>query len=252
MFSPEPILKDHGIVLRWYPVTDTSRIVIWFTEHHGRVATIVRGSQRPKSWVLGQYDLFYTCEVLFYAKAKEDLHALRECYPLETRSAFRQDWQACAGASFVCDVLGKITPSREAAPLLYHQATKVLDLLAENGHSSALLLWFELQVLRDLGVAPDLSASGGGPFLFDVPAGVLRSGVPASSEVQPLSPGALTCFRELLDQQDPGRVRRLKLLPAQVRELSDHLQRFTQWHLDLDLRSRHHALTAETPLAVSA
>ena len=246
MFSSDPILKDHGIVLRWYPVTDTSRIVIWFTEHHGRVATLVRGSQRPKSWVLGQYDLFYTCEVLFYARAKEDLHALRECYPLKTRAPFRNDWQACAGASFVCDLLSKITPSREAAPLLYHQANRVLDVLAEHGPSAALLLWFEVQALKDLGVAPDLSAQGTGPYLFDVPSGILRSNVPASSEIQPISPGALSCFRDFLNQSDPDRVRRLKLLPDQIRELQEHLSRFTSWHLDLDLRSRAKALPLQS------
>lgn len=239
----DPILKDHGIVLRWYPVTDTSRIVIWFTAEHGRVATLVRGSQRPKSWVLGQYDLFYTCELLFYARANEDLHALRECSPLLRRSSFRQNWQACAGASFICDLLSRLTPSRASAPVLFEQAGRVLDLLAEQGASPALLLWFELQALRDLGVTPDLSEPITTSAVFDVPQGRLRDASAAGgAQAYPLTPGSLNCLRQLLDQPDPQRARRLKLLPAQITELADHLHRFTQWHLDLDLRSRARAL----------
>lgn len=243
----EPILKDHGIVLRWYPVTDTSRIVIWFTEKHGRVATLARGSQRPKSWVLGQYDLFYTCEVLFYARAREDLHPLRECYPLEQRERFRREWRACAGASFVCDLLSRLTPSREAAPLLYQQATRTLDLLHAEGPSAPLLFWFELQALRDLGVLPDLSAETQPGLQFDVASGRIRSGSDAAgTESQPITPGTLTCLRQLTELTVPDRVKRLRLLPEQIRELAGHLNRFTSWHLDLDLRSRSHALNALT------
>lgn len=237
------ILKDHGIVLRWYPVTDTSRIVIWFTAEHGRVATLVRGSQRPKSWVLGQYDLFYTCELLFYARAKEDLHPLRECSPLEPRTAFRNDWKACAAASYVCDLLSRLTPPRAAAPVLYHQATRTLDLLAARGASAALLFWFELQALRDLGLTPDVSGEPREGVVFDVSRGkIIPQSPSAAPDAAPISPGAILCLQQLLGQSDPSRATRLRLLPKQVNELAGHLDRFTSWHLDLDLRSRSRAL----------
>jgi DNA repair protein RecO (recombination protein O) len=241
----DPILKDQGITLRWYPVTDTSRIVIWFTAAHGRVATLVRGSQRPKSWVLGQYDLFYTCEILFYARAKDELHPLRECSPLQRREGFRQDYRACAGASFICDLLSRLTPSREAAPVLYEQATRCLDLLCQQGPSPALLLWFELQALKDLGVAPDLSSEIREDLMFDVAEGKIRprSDTPVNAkDIAPITPAAVICLQQLLAQPDPARVLRLRLFPGQVTELAHHLQRFTAWHLDLDLRSRSRAL----------
>ena len=106
----DPVVSDEALVLRWFPVTDTSRVVVWFTARHGRISTLIKGSQRPKSWLLGQYDLFYTCELLFYAKANEDLHMIRECAPLAPRSGLRQNWRACAAASFVADLLYRISP----------------------------------------------------------------------------------------------------------------------------------------------
>ena len=243
MSSSDPILKDRGLVLRWYPVTDTSRIVIWFTRQYGRVATLARGSQRPKSWVLGQFDLFYTCEVLFYARAREDLHPLRECSPLARRSNFRYDWRACAGASFVCDLLSRLTPPRASAPVLYEQAARTLDLLCEQGISPALLFWFELQALRDLGVAPDYALPEAAQLYFDIPQGRLRAHPGEDQRLTPpLTRGSLTCLQELLGTSEPSRLSRLRLLPEQVSEIADHLQEFTRWHLDLDLRSRARAL----------
>ena len=55
----------------------------------GPVTTVVKGAVRPKSAFLGQYDLNYTCEIVYYSRAKGELHALRECSPLSTRPVRR-------------------------------------------------------------------------------------------------------------------------------------------------------------------
>ena len=81
------ILKDEAIALRMHPFGNTSRIVVWLTQTHGKLATLVKGSQRDRSGFLGQYDLFYTCEILFYAREQRNLHVLKECAPLDVRAA---------------------------------------------------------------------------------------------------------------------------------------------------------------------
>ena len=72
------ILKDDAIVLRIYPFGNTSRSVVWLTRQHGKIVTLAKGSQRPGSALLGQFDLFYTCEVLFYAREQRQVHILKE------------------------------------------------------------------------------------------------------------------------------------------------------------------------------
>ena len=88
------ILKDQAIALRIHPFGNTSRIVVWLSQSYGKLATLVKGSQREKSGFLGQYDLFYTCELLFYAREQRNLHILKECTPLVLRPSFRSDWRA--------------------------------------------------------------------------------------------------------------------------------------------------------------
>lgn len=242
-----PILKDHGIVLRWFPVTDTSRVVVWFTERHGRLSTLIKGSQRSKSWMLGQYDLFYTCEVLFYGRAREDLHILRECSPVERRSAFRRQWRCCAGASFVADLLYRVSPPLAAASPLYALATRTLDQLSGQAEP-ALLFWFELHLLRGLGVVPELTAADSGTGLFlDIEAGrIVPAGGGRSPRSAPVSGGVLALMRRLLELEEPASALRLKFRPEQIRELAGHLERFTAWHLDVSLPSRGLALDLMT------
>ncbi|MDF3129990.1 DNA repair protein RecO [Kiritimatiellaeota bacterium B1221] len=238
-----PIVKDEALVLRWFPVTDSSRVVVWFTTKYGRISTLIKGSQRPKSWLLGQYDLFYTCELLFYARSNEDLHMIRECYPINRRPAFRNNWRACAGASFVSDLLYRISPPMAVANELYTFATQTLDHLEAGNINPALLFWFELKVLDDLGLAPDLSQDFPHPFVFDY-----RSGRPLPTdqnihpESLPLSRGCLSLLRNFLEMDSPEQAIRLRLQTDQIREISRHLDRFSEWHLDLRLPSRAKAL----------
>ena len=93
------ILKTTALALRFYPFSNTSRIVAWLTPDQGRIATMVKGSQRPRSLFLGQYDLFYTCELLYHRRERGGLHIARECSPLKWREGLRRDWRAAAAAS---------------------------------------------------------------------------------------------------------------------------------------------------------
>jgi recombinational DNA repair protein (RecF pathway) len=127
---------------------------------------------------------------------------------------------------------------------LYRQATLALDELCGQGFSPATLFWFELQALKDLGVAPDLKAPDSNRLWFDAAAGgIVTGGRESGSECAPLSAGTLQCLRTLLECETPSVLRRLRLSQPQIREIAGHLHRFTRWHLDLDLRSRTHALT---------
>lgn len=244
--SRDPIVKDEGIVLRWFPVTDTSRIVLWFTKNHGRISTIIRGSQRAKSWSLGQFDLFYTCELLFYIRAKDDLQILRECYPLAPRSHFRSNWTSCAGASFISDILYRMTPRLVPDIGLYRLATGLLDLFDTQSPTPLHVFWFELQVLKIIGLEPNLDFSKKVPILFDPQSGSVierKEDTFHRSEARPATEGAIAIMRMLLQTEDPARLNRIRPFPDQVIEVEHHLDAFTRWHLDLEMESRRHALS---------
>ena len=149
------IVKDQGIVLRTVPFGNTSQIVLWLTADGGKLATAAKGSRRPKSPFLGQYDLFYTCELLYYARAPRGLHILKECTPLAPRPALRRDWRACAVASYAVSLFDRVLPDGPADPALYRLLDDTLDALADRTPGPAFLPRFELRFLRTLGLAPD-------------------------------------------------------------------------------------------------
>ena len=105
------IIKTEGIVLAIRPWSRTSHIVTWLTPDHGCVTTLVKGAVRPKSAFLGQYDLFYTCDLLYYARATADLHALRETTPRVMRESLRGRWRETALAGYAAGLAKDLAPA---------------------------------------------------------------------------------------------------------------------------------------------
>lgn len=150
------IAKTEATVLRWFPVSETSRVVSWLTPDRGRLATLMKGALRPKSAFLGQYDLFQTCELLYYVKPHEGLMITREVSPIKTRARLRTDWRACGVASYLAGLVSRLTPPEAAHTELFHLLNDSLDELADEGACAPLLFWFELRLMQVLGLAPRL------------------------------------------------------------------------------------------------
>lgn len=248
------ICKTEAIVLRWYPVSETSRVVSWLTPDGGRIATMVKGSQRPKSAFLGQYDLFHTCELLYYTRERETLPIARECAPLKPRDALRTDWRACAIASYLAGLIGRITPQDAAHPELYRLLDEALDDLAAGGGSAPVLFWYELRLMGSLGLAPRLQhCTGCGR---EVAPGARRAGFAYArggivcpecraregSEQVPIAPDVMALLGAWQQARSARSARTTQCSVRQLDALENLLGLFLAYHLDVSLTGRRVAL----------
>ena len=152
------IIKTDGIVLAIHPWSRTSHIVTWLTPDHGCVTTLVKGAVRPKSAFLGQYDLFYTCDLLYYARARGDMHALRETTPRNLRESLRGRWRETAIAGYAAGLVKDLAPANGESAAWFEFMSALLDRLETNDLRPLLeLVRLEMDVLRLAGWSPDFS-----------------------------------------------------------------------------------------------
>ena len=155
-------IKTEAVCLGIRPWSRTSHVVSWLSPA-GKVTTLVKGAVRPKSFFLGQYDLNYTCEILYYARGKGELRALRECAPLNLREPLRGDFRALALAGYFRELVGELAPAGEECRAWYDLLTETLDRLAEGAGAGGVARYvracvlFELAALRIAGLQPDFS-----------------------------------------------------------------------------------------------
>jgi DNA repair protein RecO (recombination protein O) len=250
------IVKTQAIVLRYVPVSNTSRVVSWMTRDAGKIATMIKGSLRPRSHFLGQYDLFYTCELLYYLRSRRELYIARECSPLKMRSAFRHDWRAAASASYAVDLVGRICPPLAPHPTLYLLLDGLLDTLEQFRASAPLLFWFELKLLDELGLTPRLQhcVACGKKLLpgtrnarLSYAHGGIRCGQclahqednhPAS---MPVTAGCLATLQGWQRSQNARMALSTRVTPGQRKSIRMLLGAFLRYHLDTPLKSRRTA-----------
>ena len=161
--------KTEAICLRIAPWSRTSHVVQWLTPA-GRLATSVKGAVRPKSAFLGQYDLNYTCDIVYYTRARNELHALRECAPSSTRDSLRECLPALLAAEHFRALAGELAPDGEEASewfcLLAGALDRLVGIAARKGGDmhvelAAELLEYELAALGLSGLEPGIEAKSG-------------------------------------------------------------------------------------------
>ncbi len=249
----EPLEKDVALALRIAPWSNTSRMVLWLGRRNGRIATMVKGSQRPKSFFLGQYDLFYTCDLVFYRRERGGMHLLRECAPLDLREGLRGNWRASAIASYAADVVARALQDEAPAPGVFDLLAAAWDELAAHGLSAGILSWFELHLMAELGLEPSLARCVGcgqdvtrarGAGFSCARGGVLcrRCGASRDGAPEPAAPDTLALLRSWRQAPRPGAARRIVASARQQREAERLVGRFLRHHLDLRLPSRDAAL----------
>ena len=153
------IIKTEGIVLAIRPWSRTSHVVTWLTPDRGCVTTLVKGAVRPKSAFLGQYDLFYTCDLLYYARATADLHALREAVPRILREDLRGRWRETALAGYAAGLAKDLAPANGEAAAWFTFLDFLLSRLENPNGLNPLqeLVRLEMEILKLAGWSPDFS-----------------------------------------------------------------------------------------------
>lgn len=123
------------------------------------MTTLVKGAVRPKSAFLGQYDLFYTCELIYYARASGELHAIREACAENMREWMRGDFRATALASYAAHLVREHCPHGTEAAEWFALLERTLDGLNGCQALEGALVAFETGFLALAGLSPDFSGA---------------------------------------------------------------------------------------------
>ncbi len=194
-----------GLILRTRPLTETSLIVNWLTPDLGRISTVAKGARRPKSAFAGKLDLFYTADFSFQRSRRSDLHTLREVKLRETHPALRHELGYLQQAAYCSTLIEQVTETETPLPAVYDLLRALLAHLPQQVPQPQTLFAFEIKLLHELGLAPDVTQSQ-------------------------LTPGTRQIVGAFTVGDWPA-VARLKLSEAQARELRHFLHGFLIFHL---------------------
>src|SRR5690349_369684 len=151
------IEKATGLILRTHPLTETSLIVHWLTAEFGRLATVAKAARRPKSPFRGKLDLFYRANFSFSRSRSSELHNLREVSLLETYSFLRKELAYLQQAAYCARLIEQVSETETPLGQMFELLQSLLQALPGHPPRPQTVFGFELKLLRELGLEPDLA-----------------------------------------------------------------------------------------------
>lgn len=142
-----------AFVLHSYPYKETSLIIDLFTRDYGRVALIAKGAKRPHSQLRGVLQTFQPLSSSWVGKSElrtlTDAEWVGGMLPLEK--------SALLCGFYLNELLVKLLARDDAHPALFDHYVSTLNQLAHNEPAPIVLRKFERALLKETGVAADLT-----------------------------------------------------------------------------------------------
>jgi hypothetical protein len=160
--------------------------------------------------------LFYLADFSFSRSSRSELHTLREVSLRETHSGLRKDLGLLQQAAYCAALVERATETETPLPEVFDLMVGLLRHILAHPPRPQSVLSFELKLLAELGLKPDLATSQ-------------------------LKPGTRQLVKALTENDWPA-IACLKLSNDEVTELRQFLHGFLQYHLGGVLKGRASAL----------
>jgi DNA repair protein RecO (recombination protein O) len=212
-----------------HPWSESSLVGSIFCRDFGKVAVVAKGARRPKSPFEAALDLLSVCRVVFIEKSGDSLNILTEAKLSRRFRTYGGQLLRLYCAYYLAELLEKLTDQRDPHSELFDVAQDTLRKLEEpEVEIRAVVLRFELQLLRLLGHLPSLRKCAQCGDLVDSSTGWLTYG--------PLASGVLcsTCS---------AGGRQLMRVPASVRDCIEFFATDSWSTLSLTSFPREHRAT---------
>jgi len=240
------IEKTDAIVLRTIPFRETSLITTFLTRDFGKITTLAKGVRKKKSLLLSHFETFSYVTLNFYDNPQRDMHILGDIALKEGFSQNRDNFEKICAASFMVDLVEKVTLNHQIHDGLFDILLFSLCELADTDINK-IVRFFEIKVLSLVGLFPDLmrcvfcgTESLGGRLLFSFQNGGLvcnhHSCQSQSPDAIPISSGAVASIH-FIQNRSLDEFNRFQIAAACEGEMERVMQQFIVYHLNLELRT---------------
>lgn len=149
--------QTEAIVIKSYNLSEADRIVVFFTREFGLVRGVAKGAKRLQSKFGSTLEPFSTVNLEFFQKEERELVSIQSVELLQSRFAIASDPEFLKAYSYLGDLLTDFALPHDADEKLYRMIGACLSAGKSEDQLAAVVLYFELWLLRLSGFLPDWS-----------------------------------------------------------------------------------------------
>lgn len=235
--------RAEGIVIRTTDYGETDKILTVFTRESGKLGVMARGAKKTRSRLAAVSQLLNYGYFLFY-QGNSSMSTLNSGELVDSYRRIKQDLESTAYASYMVELLDKLTEPADPNPYLFELLKMTLEYLSEGKDHEIITRIFEVKMLQAAGYRPQVDAciscgSDEGPFLFSVREGGILCQHCRHHDTQAivLTEGAAKLLR-LFQHFDLKRLGNISVSDQTKEQMREVLYQFIVEHTGLQLKSR--------------
>jgi len=152
--------RCEGIVLKTYPLGDTSRIVVAYTREHGLLKLVAKGARKAPSRFGFALEPLSRSRFVIYHKPDRDLHLLSQADTLAATGSELSDLTRLAHAEAALELIDRLVWGEEPHAELFELLVVALETVTRAPLPAlpAITIAFQVQMASLLGYRPRLDA----------------------------------------------------------------------------------------------
>ncbi|HZD93977.1 MAG TPA: DNA repair protein RecO, partial [Candidatus Sulfotelmatobacter sp.] len=149
--------QSEALILRTYPFHEADLLVTFFTRTEGKVRGVAKAAKRSKRRFGGALEPLTHVTAHWEEKEKQELVRLDSCDIISSPLTTEVTYARAVALSYVAEVIDQLLPDREPNDDIFRLTLAVVNHL-RNGLIWLPLTYFDLWIVRLIGLLPDLSA----------------------------------------------------------------------------------------------
>lgn len=154
------IIKTIGICLNSQSIRQTSKLLTFYTRHHGKINLLAKGARNPKSKFGAALELFSLAEIIFYKKELKSIYTLSTASLLESFTSLT-NLEKFYYANEICELILRSSDLEDPNPKIFDLLLSSLRILNQSParkqtNYNAFIGAFYLKTANLLGYKPEL------------------------------------------------------------------------------------------------
>ena len=152
-----PIFETEAIVLRHYPLSESGRIVVFFTREHGKLRAAANGIKKLKSRLAGALEPFNHVRTELWFREGNDLGQVRVAELISAFPGKAIDLRQIYACSYFAEIINELVQENQANHVLFRLLLASIKAGTSTLPTVALIRYFEIWALRLNGFLPNFT-----------------------------------------------------------------------------------------------
>jgi len=137
-------------------LSDTDKLVTFYTERFGKVKAVAKGARRIKSRYGASLEPLTLVSLIYFGKEHQALFRVNQCDIVEYHHEIRDSLDTFFYALYFIELLDSLTAEGHSDAKLFSFVSEALEILSPDHNPELLCRFYELQMLSLLGYKPRL------------------------------------------------------------------------------------------------